>query len=203
MKTLFTDIPKPILDRMAYLEERDARDRRDGTPQLKRLRQVPAETGMLLAILASSAPRGDLLEVGTSGGYSALWLTLAAQKRGDQLTTYELLPEKADLARETFAKTNTQQFVELVHGDARSHLKEHDEIAFCFLDCEKEMYLEVYKDVVPRLVPGGLLLADNVISHQEDLAAFVAKARKDKSVDAAILPVGKGLLVCVKREHDG
>lgn len=200
MKTFLTDLPKPLLDRMNYLEERDARDRKDGTPQLKRLRQIPAETGMLLAILASSAPRGAVLEIGASGGYSALWLSLACKQRGDRLVTYELLPDKADLARETFAKAQVEDRVDLVNGDARSHLKEWDEVAFCFLDAEKEMYLEVYKEIVPRLLPNGMLVADNVTSHKDELTEFVNHARNDQSVDAIVLPVGKGLLVCIKRE---
>jgi caffeoyl-CoA O-methyltransferase len=199
MKTLFTDIPKPVLDRMHFLEERDGRDRNDGTAHLKRLRQVPPETGMLLGLLAASAPKGQMLEIGTSGGYSALWLSLASKERGGKLVTFELLPEKAQLARETFEKAQVGEQVELVHGDARAHLENYEEIAFCFLDAEKEMYPEFYDLVVPSLVDGGLLIADNVISHQDDLEKFVEKARKDKSVDAAVLPVGKGLLVCVKR----
>jgi predicted O-methyltransferase YrrM len=89
--------------------------------------------------------------------------------------------------------------VELVHGDARGHLKDYDEVAFCFLDAEKEMYGEFYELVAPKLVPGGLLVADNVISHAEDLEDFVEMARQDASMDAAILPVGKGLLVASKR----
>lgn len=201
MKNIFTDLPKPILDRMNYLEERDARDRKDGTPLLKRLRQIPAETGMLLAILASGAPRGAVLEIGTSGGYSALWLSLACRQRGDRLVTFELLPDKADLARETFAKAQVEDRVDLVNGDARSHFRDWDEVAFCFLDAEKEMYIEIYKEIVPRLLPNGLLVADNVISHKEELAAFVEHARNDPGVDAVVLPVGKGLLVCTKREN--
>lgn len=200
MKTLITDIPRPVLDRMNYLEERDARDRKDGTSQLKRLRQIPAETGMLLAILAVGAPRGAVLEIGTSGGYSALWLSLACRQRGGKLITYELLPDKVDIARETFSRAQVEEWVELIHGDARSHLKGREEIAFCFLDVEKEMYAEIYQVIIPRLVPGGILVADNVISHKEELAAFVENARKDKNVDAAILPVGKGLLLCNKRD---
>lgn len=200
MKTLFTDIPKPILERMHFLEERDQRDRKDGTPNLKRLRQVPPETGMLLALLASAAPKGQMIEIGTSGGYSALWLSLAAKERSDKLVTFELLPEKAELARETFEKAQVSDQVNFVHGDARSHLKEYEEIAFCFLDAEKEMYSEFYELVVPHLVTGGILVADNVISHKEDLDDFVNKARKHKNVDALVLPVGKGLLVCSKRE---
>lgn len=201
MKTLFTEIPKPVLDRMNTLEERDERDRRDGTPNLKRLRQIPPETGMVLALLLAAAPKGPALEVGTSGGYSALWLSLACKERGGKLVTFELLPDKAELARETFAKAKVEEWVDLVHGDARSHLKEYEEIAFCFLDCEKEMYAEVYRAVVPHLVPGGIFVADNLISHKADLADFVEMARNDASVDAAILPVGKGLLVCTKREN--
>ena len=200
MKPAFSELSKTVQERMAYLEQRDARDRHDGTPNLKRLRQVPAETGMLLALLAAAAPRGPVVEIGTSAGYSALWLVLACQQRGDKLVTYELLPEKAELARETFARAKVEDRVELVNGDARSKLKDYDEIAFCFLDAEKEMYAELYALVVPRLLPGGLLVADNVISHRDELQDFVKTARKDKTVDAAVLPVGKGLLVCAKLE---
>lgn len=201
MKTLFTDIPNPVLDRMHYLEQRDARDRQDGTPNLKRLRQIPAQTGMFLALLAESAPRGLLIEVGTSAGYSALWLSLAARQRGAALRTYELLPEKVELARETFAKAGVEEWIDLVHGDARSHLKDLEDIAFCFLDCEKEMYAEVYEAVTPRLAPGGLFVADNLTSHKDELRSFVDLARLDPSVDATVVPVGKGLLVCTKREE--
>jgi len=200
MKPAFSELSKTVQERMAYLEQRDARDRHDGTPNLKRLRQVPAETGMLLALLAAAAPRGPVVEIGTSAGYSALWLVQACQQRGDKLVTYELLPEKAELARETFARAKVEDRVELVNGDARSKLKDYDEIAFCFLDAEKEMYAELYALAVPRLLPGGLLVADNVISHRDELQDFVKTARKDKTVDAAVLPVGKGLLVCAKLE---
>jgi predicted O-methyltransferase YrrM len=155
---------------------------------------------MLLALLAASAPSGPVVEIGTSGGYSSLWLVQAVQQRGDKLTTYELLPDKAELARETFAKAKVEDLVDLVHGDARSKLREHDEIAFCFLDAEKEMYAEFYELIVPRLKPGGMLVADNVISHKDDLQAVVDQARTDKTVDSVVLPVGLGLLVCTKLE---
>ena len=196
MRELFADIPKPIVDRMKALEARDAQDRTDDTPKLKRLRQIPPETGLLLAALAATAPEGKLLEIGTSAGYSALWLSLAAKARKGPLVTFELLPDKADLARETFAKSEVEDYVELVHGDARGHLSDYEEIAFCFLDVEKEMYEEIYELVIPKLVPGGMLVADNAISHADDLKAFIKKARKDKKVEAVVLQVGKGLLLC-------
>ncbi len=67
---MFHNIPKPIRDRMEFLEETDTRDRQDGTPRLERLRQIPPKTGRLLALMAASAPQGEFVEIGTSAGYS-------------------------------------------------------------------------------------------------------------------------------------
>lgn len=196
---MFHDIPKPVLDRMQELEEIDARDRQDGTPHLKRLRQIPAETGRVLAFLAAGVPeKGAWLEVGTSAGYSAMWISLAAKQRGKVLHTFELLPDKAALARETFKKAKIEDLVELKNGDARGHVGDYGEVAFCFLDCEKEMYPEIFERVTPNLVPGGLLIADNVISHKSALTGFIAEVEGDTSLDTVMLPVGSGLLVCRK-----
>ncbi len=195
---MFNDIPGRMLARMQELEERDSLDRNDGTPRQQRLRQIPPETGRFLAMLCALAPEGDVLEVGTSAGYSALWLSLACRERGDRLTTFEVLPEKAALARETFRIAGVEQFVELSNQDAREALETHENIGFCFLDAEKEIYAQVYELVVPRLAAGGLLVADNMISHAGELAGFIAHAERDPRVDVLVAPVGKGLLVCRK-----
>ena len=194
--SVFHKIPQPMLERMAYLEAIDARDREDGTPKAQRLRQVPLESGRFLALLAAGAPLGPVLEIGTSGGYSSLWLILACMQRGDQLTTFEVAENKVQLAQQTFATAQVQSHVRLVHGDARARLAGFEKIAFCFLDAEKDLYLECYELVIPRLAPGGLLVADNVISHQAELAGFVERALADERVDALVVPVGKGLMVC-------
>ena len=97
--SLIYDIPEAVRARMRSLEEQDARDRQDGTYRVERLRQIPPESGILLALLAASAPPGAMVEIGTSAGYSALWLSLAARERGDKLLSYEILPEKVKLAR--------------------------------------------------------------------------------------------------------
>ena len=196
---MFQEIPKAILDRMHELEEIDTRDRQDGTPHLKRMRQIPPETGRMLAFLAASAPtEGAWLEIGTSAGYSALWLSLAVRYRSKTLITFELLPEKVELARETFKKAKLGDLVELKHGDARGHLSDYAEVAFCFVDCEKEMYLEIFERVSQNIVEDGLLIFDNVISHQEKLTDFLAAIATDTNFDQVTLPVGKGLLVCRK-----
>jgi caffeoyl-CoA O-methyltransferase len=193
---MFHSIRKSVLDRMRYLEEVDSRDRQDGTPRLKRLRQIPPETGRFLALMAAGAPEGTFLEIGTSAGYSTLWLALACEGRGRTITTFEVLPEKAKLARETFDSAQVNDVVTLVVGDAVVHLTQYQEIAFCFLDAKKEAYGAFYEVVVPRMVTGGLLIADNVISHREELTPMLNRALSDERVDSLILPIGKGLLVC-------
>jgi len=193
---MFHDIPPAMLERMHELERRDAIDRTDGTPLLDRLRQIPPETGRFLAILAAVAPEGAMVEIGTSAGYSALWLALACRETGRRLTTFEILPEKVALARETFTVAGVDGLVDLVEGDAVELLAGVGPIGFCFLDAEKEVYAEVYEMVVARLVPGGLLVADNVISHADTLQPLVDHAMADPRVDAVVVPIGLGELVC-------
>ncbi len=195
---MFHDIPESMMTRMHYLEEIDHRDRQDGTAHLKRLRQIPPETGRFIALLAASAPKGALVEIGTSAGYSTMWLALACYQLGRKITTYEILDEKVRLARETFQEAGVEDVVELVQGDARTHLANVDKLAFCFLDAEKDVYKDCYEAIVPKLVPGGLLLADNAIDHQQVLQPMLDRALNDTRVDALIVPIGKGVLVCRK-----
>jgi len=195
---MFHNIRPSILARMEYLENIDAQDRLDGTPRLKRLRQIPPETGRFLALLLAAAPEGAILEIGTSAGYSTLWLALACEMQQRQLVTFELLPEKAVQARETFETAVVEHIVKLVEGDALDYLSGYNEIGFCFLDAEKEIYEACYEAIVPKLVPGGLLVADNAINHRETMAPMIKKALNDKRVDGLIVPIGKGELVCRK-----
>lgn len=199
---MFHDIPKPILTRMRHLERIDSEDRTDGTPRLQRLRQIPPDTGKFLALMAANAPAGSWLEIGTSAGYSTLWLALAARSVGATITTFEVLPEKIALATETFAQAGVTDVVRLVEGDARDYLSDYDRVAFCFLDAEKEVYGDCYELVIPRLVARGLLVADNAINHRETLQPMLDRALQDERVDALIVPIGKGELLCRKRGTD-
>ena len=196
---MFHEIPSSVTDRMRDLEARDELDRSDGTPRMQRLRQIPPVTGRFLALWAASAPPGTVLEVGTSAGYSTLWLALACRATGRTIQTFEILPEKARLAQETFEVADVLDVVRLVHDDFLVHRDEFDQVGFCFLDAEKEVYEACFDVVVPKLVPGGILIADNAISHREELDSFIARALDDDRVDAMIVPIGTGELVCRKR----
>ncbi|MHB1357656.1 MAG: O-methyltransferase [Anaerolineae bacterium] len=198
VKSVFHTIHPAILERMRCLEQIDARDRADGTPRLQRLRQIPPETGRFLAILAAGAPGGTVLEVGASAGYSTLWLSLACEAQKRTLTTFEVLPAKAQLARETFRLAGVEATVTLVQGNARECIESYQDVALCFLDTEKEIYGAIYEAVVPRLVKGGLLLADNAINHRQALQPMLDRALSDERVDALVVPIGNGVLVCRK-----
>ncbi len=198
VETLYGTITPPMRQRMAELEARDGRDRLDGTPKMARLRQVSPKTGRLLSILAANSPPGAILEIGTSAGYSTLWLALAARQTVRKVTTFELLPEKVALARETFRIADIEPVVQLVEGDVLETLPAYDDVAFCFLDTEKDLYPECARLVIPRLVPGGLFVVDNVISHQEELQPWLDSMFADMRLDCAVLPVGQGLLLARK-----
>ncbi len=196
---MFNDIPLPIKRRMHELEEIDARDRADGTPRMQRLRQIPPETGRFIALLAAVAPAGQYIEIGTSAGYSTLWLALACRAVGRKIKTFEILEDKFELARQTFNLAGVTDVVEIVHGDALTYLPDLSDIAFCFLDTEKEIYGSCYEAVVARMVSGAILVADNAINHQAVLQPMLDRALADDRVDALIVPIGKGELVCRRK----
>ena len=188
---MFHDISADMRQVMRELEEETARNQ-------PWLRSVTADVGRCLSLLAMSAPRGAFLELGSSGGYSALWLSLAARAKGVTLTTVDLDEKKVAVARENVSRAGAEGTVQVVHGDAFDYATRFEEIAFCFSDIEPpEHNAKVYDQVVPRLVPGGWLVIDNVTSPriQTDL---LNRAQTDTRVDCVLLPFPKGDLVCRK-----
>ena len=192
---MFHHIPDDVLARMRELERMDSIERRKGMAPFERLRQVPSGTGRFLALIAAAAPEGEFIEIGTSGGYSALWISLACRAIGRRLTTYEIAEAKVALATETFRKAGVDDIVTIVAGDVRDHVGEQSSVSFCFLDAEKKLYEECFEAVIPNMVSGGLLVADNLISHAGDLAGFLDRAESDERIDTMVAPVGEGVLL--------
>ena len=165
---------------------------------MERLRQIPPETGRFLSILAASSSDGKIIEIGTSAGYSTLYLALAAIETGRKVTTFETLDDKIKIASDTFKLADIENDVELINGDARDYLNDIADIAFCFLDAEKEVYQDCYDLVIPNMITGGIFIADNLISHSKELKPFEKVVMADKRVDSVVVPIGKGELVCRK-----
>ena len=142
---------------------------------------------------------GDVgAELGSSGGYSSLWLSLAARAKGVTLTTVDLDEKKVALARENISLAGAGDSVEVFHGNALDYATRFKDIAFCFSDIEPpEANAEVYEQVVPRLMSGGWLVIDNVTSPRVQ-TALLNRAHNDARVDCVLLPFPKGDLICRK-----
>jgi caffeoyl-CoA O-methyltransferase len=188
---VFHDISANMRQVMRELEEQTARDQ-------VALRSVTEDVGRCLALLAMSAPQGAFIELGSSCGYSSLWLSLAARARGVTLSTVELNEKKVALVRDNMSRAGAAGSVEAVHGDALDYATRFEEIAFCFSDLQPpELNAKAYEKVVPRLVPGGLLVIDNVTSPRVQ-TELLNRAESDPRVDCVLLPFPKGDLICRK-----
>ena len=196
---MFHNLSTAMKQRMQYLEAIDQKDRADGTARLQRLRQIPPETGKFIALIAANCPTGQFIEIGTSAGYSTLWLTLACMERNTKIKTFEIDAAKARMAQETFDRAGVLEYTDLVEGDALDYLETVANISFCLLDAEKEIYDSCYDLIIPRLVEEGILIADNAINHYAALKAVIEKALHDGRIDAMVVPIGKGELICRKK----
>ena len=192
-------IPEAVRTVMAELEARNAADGVDGTPQAARLRAISPEVGQFLLTLAVSIRATRIVEVGTSGGYSTLWLAVAASLTGGRVTTLEIDAAKAARARSAFARAGVDALIELREGDALAGLAELDGPAdLVFIDAEKRDYV-TYLDLALRILrPGGMLIADNLISHAGELVEFRAGALADPRLTGLVVPIGSGELVAVR-----
>jgi caffeoyl-CoA O-methyltransferase len=186
---VFHDISTDMRRVMRELEEQNERDQPG-------VRSVSEDVGRCLAMLAMSAPEGIFVELGSSCGYSSLWLSLAARARRVRLTTVELDETKAAMARENIYRAGAADSVEAVHGNALDYATRFEKIAFCFSDLQPpELNAKIYEEAVPRLVPGGLLVVDNVTSPRIQ-SELLKRAANDPRVDCVLLPFPKGDLIC-------
>jgi caffeoyl-CoA O-methyltransferase len=193
-------VPDRIRAVMTALEARDAADRTDGTPQARRLRAISPEVGPLLVTLALTVRARTMVEVGTGSGYSTLWLAVAARQTQGRIVTFETDPAKRELAKETFATAGVEDIVELRGIDGAAGLAAFRESAdLVFLDAEKADYLRAMEPAIRALRAGGLLVADNLTSHAEDLAEFREAALADARLSGLVVPIGRGELVAVRR----
>jgi caffeoyl-CoA O-methyltransferase len=190
----------PVVIRvMSDLEARDAADRTDGTPVSERLRAIGPQTGEFLRTLVVATNSRTIVEVGTSSGYSALWLALGAMLTGGMVTTFEIDPAKVALARDTFARAGMTGYVDLRQADGGAGLVEFRGRAdLVFIDSEKVDYLRFLDAAAEALRPGGLFVADNLISHAASLEDFRAAALADPRLSGLVVPVGQGELVAVR-----
>src|SRR3990170_2427011 len=181
------------------LERHDARERERGTPRAERLRQVTPEVGRFLHTLVLATRPRSIVEIGTSGGYSTVWLATAARAVGASVVTLEIDPAKVRRATTSLREAGVDGVAAIVEGDAFAYLRERRGAhALRFPGAGEGGHAGVLGLVGPPLPPGGLLVADNLTSHADDLAEFRRRAESDPRLSAVVVPIGRGELVAAK-----
>ena len=166
----------------------------------RRMLNITRDTGELLSVLVRSMKAKKVLEIGTSNGYSTLWLAEAAQAIGGHVTTVEFSEFKVGLARANFERAGFHDLITQISGDASEVLANGADGAwdFLFLDSDRGQYLDWWKDLKRALRPGGLLVVDNATSHPQEMEKFVEMVRGDGEFTTSLVPVGKGEFLAVK-----
>jgi caffeoyl-CoA O-methyltransferase len=183
---------------LARLEREDADEREAGLPAEQRSRQVEPSTGRFLFALAASQAGIAILEIGSSRGYSSIWLAAGARVLGGELTSLEADPVKCAAWRTNVTDAGLEEWAELVQGDAFETLAaSEDTFDLVFLDAEKDDYEELFALARRLLEPGGLVVADNVVSHAETLGAYSAARQADRTLSSVTVPLDRGLELSV------
>ena len=166
----------------------------------RRMLNITRDTGEFLAVLVRATAARRVLEIGTSNGYSTLWLADAARRLDGSVTTVELAEGKIALASANFARSGLSPSIELVHDDAGRLLRRAAPSAYdlIFLDSERPEYPGWWPHLRRVLRPGGLIIVDNATSHVEEMAPFVALVTADPGFATCLVPVGKGEFLAVK-----
>ena len=165
--------------------------------RLKRYRNIEPESAELLNVLIRAQQSKRILEIGTSTGYSTLWLAYAAQATSAKIITLEIDAERSELAHQNAVDFSLDRFVEFLVSDAQDYLHQTTEkFDFILLDAERDAYCD-YWNYLPQILKekGGLLVVDNVVSHESEVKDFLNLIRDNPKFSTAILPIGAGLFL--------
>jgi predicted O-methyltransferase YrrM len=185
---------------LARLHRRGVEHDAGKADRLDRLRNLEPDSAQLLSLLVRATNARDVLELGTSNGYSTIWLAEAVQATGGRLTSVELDGQRSAQAADNLRQAGLGDVVDLRVGDAAQTLTETGdaELDMVFLDAERPAYASYWPDLRRVLRPGGLLAVDNVLSHAEQVADFRALVSADETVREAVSSTGAGVLLVVK-----
>jgi predicted O-methyltransferase YrrM len=186
---------REVLER---LEREDADERARGLPSSQRSRAVAPTTGRFLFALVAPQTDCEILEIGGSRGYSSIWLAAGARYLGGRVLSLEHDAAKAQAWRRNIADAGLEDWAELVEGDAFETLGRLDDVFdVVFLDAEKDDYERLFALARGKLEPGGLVVADNVVSHPDPLAQYAAARQADPSLASVTVPLDRGLELSV------
>lgn len=169
----------------------------------KKMLNLDPETARMLALLVRLGRRTRLLEIGASNGYSTIWLAWAARAGGGRVVSIERDPWKRELAEANLRRAGLRETVELVPGGAAEAVASlPGPFDFVFFDADRRNAPAHLARLLPKLTPDALLVADNALSHPEEIAGYLAAIEALPACEHVVLPVGKGLSVAYRTAVD-
>jgi predicted O-methyltransferase YrrM len=190
-----------VINVMARLEARDEQERARMLPGSERIQALHPDAGRFLYVLALVRQAKSIVEVGTSHGYSTLWLAAAARANGGKVVTCDRNLERIAAARRNFADAGLADVIEIVEGDARETLRGRTQpVDLLFIDSEKSLYETFFDVVYQRLTKGGVVVADNALSHRDELEDYISYVENHPNLESVLVPIGRGLEISVKLE---
>ena len=162
---------------------------------------IPRETGILLNTFIKMMGAKSVLEIGTSNGYSGIWLAKALKHTGGKLTTIEFYEKRQSVAIENFKKCGVADIIRPIQGSACTileYLKEDEMFDFVFIDANKREYVKYFELIKPHLTPRAVITADNITSHAEKVQTFIDAIDEDEEFQYEILNLQGGLLVAYR-----
>lgn len=160
--------------------------------------RVPPETGRFLFAVVAPQTDCEVLEVGAGKGYSSIWLAAGVRYLGGRVVSLEKDPEAAAAWRRNVGDAGLDEWAELIEGDALETLPAIDDVFdVIFLDAAKAEYERYFELAREKVEPGALVLADNVLSHQDVLGAYSRARRGDPTLVSVTVPIGSGVEMSV------
>ena len=188
---MLDDRVRAVLDRLA---DEDAEERERGVAREERARAVAPTTGRFLFSLVAPQTDCEVLELGGSRGYSAIWLAAGVRFFGGRVLSLEHDPRKAEAWRRNVEEAGLSEWAELVEGNAFEILPQLEDVFdVVFIDAEKEDYEELFRHARARVEPGALIVADNILSHPDPLAFYSAARQNDPTLASVTVPLDRGL----------
>lgn len=163
---------------------------------------ISFDTANFINMLIKMTNKQNILEIGTSNGYSGIWIAKALKETQGHLTTIEYYEKRIKLAKENFKKCNVDDIITIKQGSAIDVLNGLNQEFDCvFIDANKREYIDYYNITDKLLKKNGIILADNIISHAEKVAPFVEAIKNNPKYQVQILDLPAGLLLAYKLEY--
>jgi predicted O-methyltransferase YrrM len=187
-----------LRDLLAEIYAFGQRNDQETTTRTGRMLNITPDTGQLLRMLVVAGNHRRVLELGTSNGYSTLWLADACRQIDGKVTTFELNPAKHALATENVRRAGLEPWVDARLADVGDVLAGLRDFDLVFLDTERQHYVAWWPDLQRAVRPGGLLVVDNATSHPREIEPFLRAVQQTAGFTQVLVPVGNGELLILR-----